>query len=284
MDKSNNLVIMAGGASSRMKKSLSHTALKASTKQIAQKSHKSLIPLGEENRPFLYYHLRVALQARVNQVFIITPEDNEDFSTFISSPLVQKEFRKMIFHLIPQSVPLGREKPLGTADAVLQAMAKHPALNQGTFVVLNGDNIYSKAALEALYSLPEKQQGMIGFARNGLRFTEERIQKFAVLDYNAEHQLTQLIEKPSAAAVEHVQHTHGQLRVSMNIFKLYGPSIRLYLEKCPLHPIRQEMELPVAIQACVQENPTAFLVLPRNEHVPDLTSAEDIKALETEGF
>ena len=284
MLKPKQLVIMAGGASSRMKKSLSQVALKEETKTIAQHSHKSLIPLGEKNRPLLYYHFRMAQQAKVNEVFIITTEENEDFSSFISSPLVQKEFKDMVFHLIPQSIPMGREKPLGTADAVLQAMTKHPALNQGTFVVLNGDNIYSKEALAALYSLPEKQQALIGYARDGLRFTKERIQKFAVLDYNAEHQLTQLIEKPSAAAVEHVQHTHGQLRVSMNIFKLYGPSIWHYLEKCPLHPIRQEKELPVAIQACAQENPTAFLVLPRNEHVPDLTSAEDIKALETEGF
>ena len=125
---------------------------------------------------------------------------------------------------------------------------------------------------------------MIGYARDGLRFTEERIQKFAVLDYNAEHQLTQLIEKPSAAAVEHVQHTHGQLRVSMNIFKLYGPSIRLYLDKCPLHPIRQEKGTACCYSSLRPRKPTAFLVLPRNEHVPDLTSAEDIKALETEGF
>ena len=70
----------------------------------------------------------------------------------------------------------------------------------------------------------------------------------------------------------------------MNIFKLYGPSIRLYLEKCPLHPLRKEKELPVAIQSCIQENHSTFLVLPRNEHVPDLTAAEDLKALETEGF
>ena len=65
----------------------------------------------------------------------------------------------------------------------------------------------------------------------------------------------------------------------MNIFKLYGPVIQPFLEQCPLHPIRQEKELPVAIQGCIQENPTAFLVIPRNEHVPDLTSAEDIEQI-----
>ena len=110
-----------------------------------------------------------------------------------------------------------KRKTTWTADAVLQAMVKHQALEQGSFVVLNGDNIYSRAALEALYSLPQKQQALIGYARDGLRFTKERIQKFAVLDYNTQHQLTQLIEKPSAAAVERVQNIHEQLRVSMNI-------------------------------------------------------------------
>lgn len=284
MTKPRYLVIMAGGASSRMKKSLANVNLSKETKSIAKHSHKSLIPLGEQNRPLLYYHFRRAQEAKVQEVFIITPEENEAFSSFISSPLIQEEFKALAFHLIPQSIPRGREKPLGTADAVLQALNKSKKLSTASFVVMNGDNIYSKQALEAMYALPESQQALIGYAREGLRFPQERIQKFAVLEINEQQQLRQIIEKPTAAQIDQVKDTHGKVRVSMNIFKLHGPAIRPFLEHCPLHPIREEQELPVAIQRCVQEKAASFLVLPRSEHVPDLTSAEDINGLELEQF
>ena len=282
MTKPRYLVIMAGGASSRMKKSLANVNLSKETKSIAKHSHKSLIPLGEQNRPLLYYHFRRAQEAKVQEVFIITQEENEAFSSFISSPLIQEEFKAQAFHLIPQSIPRGREKPLGTADAVLQALNKSKKLSTASFVVMNGDNIYSKQALEAMYALPESQQALIGYAREGLRFPQERIQKFAVLEINEQQQLRQIIEKPTAAQIDQVKDTHGKVRVSMNIFKLHGPAIRPFLEHCPLHPIREEQELPVAIQLCVQEKAASFMVLPCSEHVPDLTSAEDINGLELE--
>ena len=65
MTKPRYLVIMAGGASSRMKKSLANVNLSKETKSIAKHSHKSLIPLGEQNRPLLYYHFRRAPEALV---------------------------------------------------------------------------------------------------------------------------------------------------------------------------------------------------------------------------
>ena len=42
---------MAGGASSRMKKSLAQYDLDQSTLQIAQKHHKCLIPVGKNKLP-----------------------------------------------------------------------------------------------------------------------------------------------------------------------------------------------------------------------------------------
>lgn len=279
MAKTRILVIMAGGASSRMKRSLSEVPLDEKTRDIAQHNHKSLIPFGERNLPLLYYHFRLAKEAGVEEVFIITPVDNDGFTAFIAGQSIQSEFRTLTIHLIPQTIPEGRDKPLGTADAVAQALIKNEQLRSSSFVVMNGDNLYSKGVLEALFSLPESQQALIGYAREGLRFSAERIQKFAVLQYDAQHALTQMIEKPTAAEVEHAKDPQGKVRVSMNIFKLFGPVIQPFLEQCPLHPIRQEKELPVAIQRCIQENPTAFLVIPRNEHVPDLTSAEDIEQI-----
>ena len=65
----------------------------------------------------------------------------------------------------------------------------------------------------------------------------------------------------------------------MNIFKLYGPSIYAFLENCPINPIRKEKELPTAVQRFIDVNKKGFLMLPFSEHVPDLTSAQDIDLL-----
>ena len=276
------LVIMAGGASSRMKKSLVHQDLNENIRQIAQTHHKSLIPLGEGNPPLLYYHFRRAQQVGVNSIFIITPEEHDGFQTFLKNPKIQEEFKAITAHLIPQIIPNHRSKPLGTADAVLQAIEKEERLKTNAFVVINGDNLYSKEGLLELFSLPEKQQAMIGYNRNGLKFDSERIQKFAVLKTNNKKYLSFIIEKPDAEEVQRSKDTHGRIRVSMNIFKLYGPQIHPYLHACPVHPLRKEKELPTAIQKYTLKNPNSFLVLPRDEHVPDLTSITDLNQWQIE--
>lgn len=57
-----NLLIMAGGASSRMKRSLENSKLSDATKSIAGSSHKSLIPLGKGKKPLLYYLIQNAVE------------------------------------------------------------------------------------------------------------------------------------------------------------------------------------------------------------------------------
>ena len=66
------LVILAGGASSRLKKSLNDINLDKNITDIAKSSHKTLIPLGDDKRPLLYFILQNALSAKVRDVFIIT--------------------------------------------------------------------------------------------------------------------------------------------------------------------------------------------------------------------
>ena len=53
MDK--KLIIMAAGASSRMKRSLETSELTPETKKIASSAHKSLIPLGFKQKPLLFH-------------------------------------------------------------------------------------------------------------------------------------------------------------------------------------------------------------------------------------
>jgi hypothetical protein len=62
----------------------------------------------------------------------------------------------------------------------------------------------------------------------------------------------------------------------MNIFSLHYNFILPFLEKIPLHPLRNEKELPVAISMMVKEKPKSLFCYPLSEHVIDLTSKEDI--------
>ena len=59
----NSLLIMAGGASSRMKKSLENSSLSSDQKEVAQRVHKSLIPLGKTQKPLLFHLISNAVAA-----------------------------------------------------------------------------------------------------------------------------------------------------------------------------------------------------------------------------
>ena len=59
-----NLLIMAGGNSSRMKKSIEKSTLSKKEKEFVRKVHKSLIPIGKEKKPLLYYLISNAVISR----------------------------------------------------------------------------------------------------------------------------------------------------------------------------------------------------------------------------
>jgi len=279
MHNSKQLLIMAGGASSRMKKSLDKHSIDPSIRHVAQHNHKCLIPVGAQQHPLLYYQLLIAKRAGVKRVFIITPLQQQGFIDFLNQPVISSTFARVKIDLMQQIPPEGANKPLGTADAIQQALNHFPSLKEASFVVMNGDNLYSVECLTALFSLKENQNALIGYDQEGLNFSKERIQKFALLKVNPHNYLTDIIEKPSQEEIATASDTENKIRVSMNIFKLYGPAIYPYLASCPIDPIRKEKELPTAVKHYLKTSPKGFLTLPFCEHVPDLTSAEDISLL-----
>ncbi|PCI07205.1 MAG: nucleotidyltransferase, partial [Flavobacteriaceae bacterium] len=52
-----------------------------------------------------------------------------------------------------------------------------------------------------------------------------------------------------------------------------------YVKNCEVHPTRNEKELPAALMAMLKEHPNSVKGIPLSEHVPDLTSKEDIAIL-----
>ena len=273
MTENTSLLILAGGSSSRMKRSLESVKLSEDTKNIALKVHKSLIPLGKTEKPLLYYLLKNAKAAGYQKIYLITSPENDAFHDFIDSNV--SEYLPLNFVL--QYLPEGRKKPLGTADALAQAMAQYPELKSNSFTICNGDNLYSVKALSLLRENREAPHALISYSRSGLQFPDQRISKFAVMAIDKENYLENIIEKPEPQVLEKYRDVYGEIRVSMNVFSFDGASIDQYIRDCPIHPLRQEKELPEAVRNFVKDHPKQFITIPVSEHLPDLTAADDLE-------
>ncbi|MEM8845527.1 MAG: sugar phosphate nucleotidyltransferase [Bacteroidota bacterium] len=275
-----SLVIMVGGASSRMKKSLATANLDEKTKNIAQKLHKSLIPLGTSRKPLLFYLIKNAAEAGYAQVYLITSKQNEGFKDEVGYKDRDNQYQGISVHFAIQHIPEGREKPLGTADALEQCLNQYPELKNTSFTVCNGDNLYSMGALEDLRRIRAIPNALISYSGSGLQFSDERLAKFAVMDISSDGFLKGIIEKPDISTLDAYRDGSEELRVSMNIFSFLGSEIFPYLENCPIHPIRNEKELPEAVRNLVLDHPKSVLCYPRSEYIPDLTNADDIGRFE----
>ena len=267
---------MAGGASSRMKRSLSQSNLTQDEKNLAGKVHKSLIPLGKEKKPLLFYLISNAVAAGVTDIYLITSSENEPFQKLVGTSKINNSFAGAKVHFAIQYLKKGNIKPLGTADAVEQTLVQYPELIEQTFIICNGDNLYSKAAFKNLLKPRKVTNALISYARSGLRFKDERIEKFAVMDVDSLGYLKKIIEKPDPKTVEKYRDTTGEIRVSMNIFSFSGKQLNTYLKNCPIHPERNEKELPEAIRLLNIKEPNQIMCFGMKEHILDLTSAEDI--------
>lgn len=266
-----NLIVLAGGKSSRMKKSLDSIDLNDEVKDIALHQHKSLIPVGPNDEPLMYYLLLNAKAAGYRRIYIVTSKENEAFKFFIA----RYSFEDMQIDLCIQHTPEG-QKPMGTADAVFQCISQFEELTKTYFTVCNGDNLYGVEALKDMLKVREAPHALVAYNRAGLRFSEERIAKFALMVFNTQNYLEQIIEKPDEHQVAHCMSTQGELRVSMNIFSFYGLSIYEHLKDCPVHSVRKEKELPTVLMRAIKEYTNAVYCFKSEAHVPDLTSAMDI--------
>jgi len=276
----NSLLIMAGGASSRMKNSLEKSELSTANKKLARQAHKSLIPLGKEQKPLLFHLVTHAVLAGYTDIYLITSTENEAFQNYVGKDRTHNFFANANVHYVLQHLRKGHRKPLGTADAVEQALEQYPELLDQTFTVCNGDNLYSVAAFKRLLEKRKAPHALISYARSALCYDDKRIEKFAIMDIDTNGFLKAIIEKPNPESVEKYKDLMGEARVSMNIFSFYGKHFYPYLKNCPIHPQRGEKELPEAIRLLNEKEPNQIECFDRTEHILDLTSAEDIAAFE----
>jgi glucose-1-phosphate adenylyltransferase len=118
------------------------------------------------------------------------------------------------------------------------------------------------------------------YDRAGLDFAPARARQFAVLVKDASGMLVDIVEKPSPEQVVRATGPDGRVGVSMNLWRFSYYMIRPFLESAPVHPVRREKELPVAVGIMIRTHPGSMTAIPISEHVPDLTSMHDIGEVE----
>ncbi|MDP2037249.1 MAG: sugar phosphate nucleotidyltransferase [Ignavibacteria bacterium] len=273
---SGRLVILAGGVSSRMKQSqVDSAAIDSILLNDAEQKSKSMIRVGEGERPFLDYLLLNAKLAGYTDVIIVVSEKDDSIKNYYEENKNDSWFEGIEISYATQQIPEGREKPLGTADALLQALLVKEDWRGKTFTMCNSDNLYSQNALE-LMNNSELPNALVDYDRDGLGVEKERVEKFAITKKDEDGFLLEIIEKPSSREVEAAKSVNGFIGVSMNIFKFSYDMIRPALEIVPMNEIRKEKELPTAVKLMMEKIPKSVFCYPINEAVPDLTSKLDI--------
>lgn len=272
-----NLILLAGGSSSRMKKEITTEILTEKQRTEANKRSKGLITIGNSNRPFLDFLLLNAQKAGYTNIYMVIGEEGALFRELYG---VHKhsDFKNLNIIFATQYIPKNRQKPLGTADAVWQTIEQFPELNTQSYTVCNSDNLYSYKALYALRETPFLN-AFISYERDALLFSSERIARFALTKLDAENTLVDIVEKPAIENITNYKDSEGKLRVSMNIFKFNGQLAYRFFKNCPIHPERQEKEIPKVLLQMIA-HAIKIKGIPFAEHVPDLTSKKDITIVE----
>lgn len=270
------LVILAGGISSRMKNSQSSFSnLNSKIIFEAESKSKAMISVGFNERPFLDYLLYNAYQVGYRDVVIIIGQKDNSIKDYYDKIENRNQFKEINISYAVQLIPEGRLKPLGTADALLCGLKSRSDWRGETFTVCNSDNLYSERALRLMLH-SKCPNALIDYNRDTLGCEKERIEKFAVTKKDDTGYLVDIIEKPSAEEIESVKGKNGFVGVSMNIFSFNYDMFYPFLEIVPLHPLRQEKELPTAIKMMLKKFSKSVFTFELSEEVPDLTNKDDI--------
>jgi NDP-sugar pyrophosphorylase family protein len=273
-----NLVILAGGISSRMRKSqATHSSVNPKLIEEAENKSKAMISVGENGRPFMDYLLYNVREAGYKDIVIVIGERDDHLKQYYGSADYRNDFHGLSISYAIQKIPRGRVKPLGTADALLCGLKSRPDWNGTKLTVCNSDNLYSVEAFRLLLNSPHLS-AMIDYDRDALQFEKSRVEHFAVIQKDSDGWLTNIVEKPSRDILARMTGPDGRVGVSMNIFRFTYDEVLPFLNLTPLHPVRQEMEIPAAIMLMLEheQDKRVMMTYPFAEVVPDLTSKDDI--------
>ena len=269
-----SIIIMAAGASSRMKKPINNSKLSNAQIEAANSKSKVLIEFGREKKPFISYLISNIIQSGFKKIYIVTSEKADFFRNNFKI-----ESKEVIINFSIQYISKARVKPLGTADAVLQTLDQFPLLKSISFCVCNGDNLYSA---QSLFKIRKSKaiNAFIAYDRDGLNFSKDRISSFAIAKMDNNNFLIDIIEKPELEIINKSLDKAGKIRVSMNLFKFNGNQSFKFFKNCPINDSRNEKEIPDVLKNMISEDSKSVLGIPISDSVLDLTSKTDILELE----
>lgn len=270
------IVILAGGISSRMKNPPSGVLdIDKNLLSDSDNKSKSMIRLGSGDKPFLDFLLSNISVAGYNDIVIVVNEKDTSIINYYKDPETRKQFPGINISFAYQPIPPGREKPMGTADALYHACMSRPDWKGKKFTMCNSDNLYSVESFKILLNSPYPNS-LIDYESDGLGFDRERIGRFAITIKDDDNFLTGIIEKPSEQLFESVYRKDGFVGVSMNIFRFDYDMILPFLIDTPVNPERNEKEIPTTVKMLMDKFPKSFYAYRRKEYVPDLSSKNDI--------
>ena len=266
MDERNPLIIMAAGKGSRMKASAD---VPEWVLEEAASRPKAMIRIGQDRKPLLQHLVERAKEEGLRDICIVVGERDE-----ITRPHFDAlRLDGIDLSFVVQTIPAGRTKPAGTAQAVQLALEAHPDWDGASVTVANGDNLPPSGMFHAMLANPAC---MPAFDRDHLGLPTERVQAFAVISCNERGGLARIEEKPDEATIESAIWPDGTVRVSMNYFRVPYRALLEAVRTVPEHPVRKEKELPVALSNWSERHSNGLHVLPMAGAFLDLTHPQDI--------
>lgn len=260
---------------------------------------KQIDPVDESGRILIDYAIYDAVRAGFERVVcVIKPELEEEFELVIGrriQPFVRLSYAYQRLDILPEgfSLPAGREKPWGTAHAVL--CAKDAV--DGPFAVINADDFYGRSAIEAMYGFLSAPRGpaehaMVGYAIENTLTEHGHVARGVCrvedgfLTGIAER--THIEPRPGGAAYAEDGRGFTFLpagtTVSMNLWgfqesMLSGIEARFSAwlrENLPISPLQCEYFLPLVPNQLISEGVASVRVLPTGENWYGVTYREDM--------
>lgn len=266
MDERNPLIIMAAGKGSRMKASAD---VPEWVLEEAASRPKAMIRIGRDRKPLLQHLVERAKEEGLWDICIVVGEQDE-----ITRPHFDAlRLDGIDLSFVVQTIPAGRTKPAGTAQAVQLALEAHPNWNGASVTVANGDNLPPFGMFQAMLAY---RACLPAFDRDHLGLPADRVQAFAVISRNDQGGLARIDEKPDEATIQSAIWLDGTVRVSMNYFRVPYCDLLEAVRTVPDHPMRKEKELPVALSNWSEGHPGDLQVLPMAGAFLDLTHPQDI--------
>jgi glucose-1-phosphate thymidylyltransferase len=257
-------VILAAGRGSRMQQSATSASLTEAQRRAADGGLKGLMPIN--GRPFLDYVMSALADAAVEEICLVVGPGPHP---------IRVHFEQVATERVSISYAV-QDAPHGGAHALLAAES---FADGDPVLVINSDNYYPAPVIAALSA--DAGSALAGFSRAALvtdgNIPRERLAAYAIVTVDTDGMLTGITEKPGLAELNRTEGHEGSW-ISMTCWRFRAPIFAACraVEPSP----RGEYELPDAVRYAISELGERFHVVPAHAPVLDLTTRDDIAAVE----